>query len=123
MTRITLKGLRKDEEDLFDFYYYVRGQLNGKPHFEGTCTSHIYYSPNDSTWRLDTHPRNAPKGDRTHFLLYPHNEELPFGVFEVKKFVGTNSGSEEVKESRKMTFSSCHPDKFTCTKGGCIPLE
>ena len=121
LTRIALKGLCKWNTDVdkdYDIFYYVRGQMNGQPHFNGIMNSHIYFDDIAETWRLQS-LRNPQR-----FVLLSNNVvgALPLGtkkwtVGSDEALCGYSNGTE-----LDLTFSTCFPNKFTCNDGTCIPL-
>ena len=104
----------------YDIFYYVRGLINGEPHFNGVQNSEIYFDADLNTWRLQS-LRNPEK-----FVLMNNNDlvgALPLGtmrwkVASDKALCGYSNGTE-----LDLTFSTCFPNKFTCNDGTCIPLR
>ena len=115
--RLRLKGLcvedlRKDSD--FDTEFYSSGIFNERLYFRGIRASHIFVDPVDGKWTLQSlkNPGKISKLDipNTRYPIGRHrwtvqNNETQYGI------CGLENGGLHL-----LTFSDCHPEKFTCNR-------
>ena len=122
--RLRLKGLcvedlKKDSD--FDTEFYSSGIFNDRLYFRGIRASHIFVDSVDGKWTLQSlkSPGKISKLDipNTRYPIGRHqwkvqNNDTQFGI------CGLENGGFHL-----LTFSDCHPEKFTCNSGQCVELK
>ncbi len=122
--RLRLKGLCVDDlkkDSDFDTEFYAYGLFNERLYFRGIRASHIFYDPLDSKWTLQS-LKNPSKISK---IMTTKAHEYPIGRIEWT--VKNNNTSFGIcglanDENHVLTFSDCHPEKYTCNTGQCIEL-
>ena len=122
--RLRLKGLcvedlKKDSD--FDTEFYSSGIFNDRLYFRGIRASHIFVDAVDGKWTLQSlkNPGKISKLDipNTRYPIGRHqwkvqNNDTQFGI------CGLENGGFHL-----LTFSDCHPEKFTCNSGQCVEIK
>ena len=125
--RFRLKGLCVDDlkkNSDFDTEFYAHGLFNDRLYFRGIRASHIFFDPLDNRWTLQSLKSPGKISKLTEMfseMKYPigrlewtveNNETAEYGVCQL------TNGQVHI-----LTFSDCHPNKFSCNNGQCIEIN
>ncbi|XP_047494212.1 uncharacterized protein LOC125042554 [Penaeus chinensis] len=115
LTEVKVLGLCKNS--VLDLHYVLAGDKNGYPHFTGSRRSHIFWSPENQTyvmqslWNNQTYGVMKKRGGGT---------PLPIGSHTWSFSSALCSGRPS---TLKLTLSACSSGYFTCGDGSCVAFN
>lgn len=123
--RLRLKGLcvddlKKDAD--FDTEFYVFGLFNERLYFRGIRSSHIFLDPVDGKWTI----QSLKSPGKISKLSVLSDDKYPIGRLEwIVQNNDTEFGICGLSDGKihTLTFSDCHPEKYTCNNGQCVELS
>ncbi|XP_069995299.1 uncharacterized protein [Penaeus vannamei] len=115
LTEVKVLGLCKNS--VLDLHYVLAGDKNGYPHFTGSRRSHIFWSPENQTYVMQSLWNNQSYGV---MKKRGGGTPLPIGTHTWSFSSALCSGRPS---SLRLTLSACSSGYFTCGDGSCVAFN
>ena len=101
----------------FDIQYtWGQSLKNGKHYFRGYTSSEVYWSDQESQWKIALYHNGAePVFATTNDTIYPFGKH----IWEI---VRDSCGTKE-RNVKVLSFSACEDDEFICDNGYCVNMS